>query len=150
MWRILILVPLGLSLAQPSEKREPKELIETLRIWRLTEELKLSEEQASKLFPKLRAMREAKREFRRERMEILKSMKKELKSEKPREKVLKEKIESLKRGEKGFREKEEGLREEISRILTIEQQARLLVFQEKFDKEIRTLIRKVKRRLRRE
>ncbi len=149
MGKILILLPFCLSLAQPLQKREPKELIETIRIWRLTEELNLSEDQAAKLFPKLKKIREVKREFKRKRREILKAIEKELKRKKPREDVLKKEIEDLNREDKEFREKEERLKEEIFEVLTIEQQARFLLFQERFDREIREMIKRIRHRLKR-
>lgn len=149
MWRILILFPFSLSLAQPLQKREPKELIETIRIWRLTEELKLSEEQAAKFFPRLKKLRETKREFRKKRREILKNIEKELRKEKPRESILKKEIEDLNREDKEFREREERLKRKIFEVLTIEQQARFLVFQERFDREIREMIKKIRHRLKR-
>ncbi|MCX8014997.1 MAG: hypothetical protein N2748_03160, partial [candidate division WOR-3 bacterium] len=87
MQKILISLLIGLSIifAQPipdddppvppepmceSElgEHKPREMMETIRIWKLTELLNLTEDQRAKFFPKLQDMRKTRDEFEQKRI----------------------------------------------------------------------------------
>ncbi len=127
----------------PPERREPVEAIETIRLWRLTEELKLNEDQTAKLFPKLRGIREMREDFEKARLKKLGELA-ELLTKRVKPEELKKKITELKELEKKFREKEETIRKEIESILSPEQFARFLIFQEKFEGRIRRLLKDIR------
>ncbi|MEW6685508.1 MAG: hypothetical protein AB1393_04805 [Candidatus Edwardsbacteria bacterium] len=123
----------------------PRKAIEAIRIARMTEELKLTDEQVQKFFPKLKMLEEAQREFHKNRMRIIKELENTLQNENPSIKKLQEKIDEIQNLEDNFELTKEKFRKELLQILTIEQQARLFVFQEKFENEIREIIREIRR-----
>lgn len=128
---------------EPLPEPETKKAIETLRIWRLTEELNLTEDQSIKFFPRVKALREAREEFEKNRMKLIGEMA-ELLMSKTDEKKLKAKIDEFFALEKSFREREDKIRKETANILNTEQQARLIIFMSTFDREVRKLIKEIK------
>ncbi len=143
---IIFALPFFLLFAQRgAEEKDPREIIEKVRIYRLTEELDLNEEQAAKFFPRLKDIRKTEQMFHKQKMEIVRELKELLKEGAKEQEIIKvlNKFQELqkKRFESQLKEIE-GIRN----ILTPEQQARFLVFQEEFEKEIRDLIKEVKGR----
>lgn len=127
----------------PPEEEEPMEKIETIRLYQLTEELKLNEDQAAKLFPKFRSLRELRKEAEKRRIEKITELA-ELLAQKAKSELLKKKIEELKEVEKRFQTREETLKKEIESILSTEQFARFLIFQERFERRIKKMIREMR------
>jgi Spy/CpxP family protein refolding chaperone len=121
-------------------------MIETMRIWRMTEALDLTEEQVSKFFPRLKDLEKIREGHQRERHSILREINNLLENGEVGERDLKERIAALESEERRFVEERERLRTELRSILTIEQQARFLVFQEEFERELREMIREARRR----
>ncbi|MEO0137762.1 MAG: Spy/CpxP family protein refolding chaperone [candidate division WOR-3 bacterium] len=143
---VLFAFPVLLIFAQVRpEEKDPREIIEKVRIYKLTEELDLTEEQMTKLFPKLKAMRKDEQEFYRQRGTLIKELKNLLDEKADEGEILKilNKLQELqkKRHETQLKEFEE-----IRQILTPIQQAKFIIFQEEFEREIRELIREVRRR----
>ncbi len=128
---------------EPPEGETPIEAIESIRMWRLSEELKLSEEQAAKLFPKFRSLRELKREADKMRVTKIGELA-ELLLKKAKPEELKKMIRELRELEKKYRDKEEGIWKEIESILSTEQFARFLIFQHRFEGEIKRMLRNMK------
>ncbi len=143
---MIFFLPLLLIFAQGRpEEKDPREIIEKVRIYKLTEELDLSEEQITKFFPRLKEMRKNEQEFHKQRNEIVQELKELLKTKAEEEKIVKllNKLQELqkKRVESQLKEAEE-----IRQILTPEQQARFIIFQEEFEREIRDMIREIRGR----
>lgn len=143
---MILSLPLLLIFAQGRpEEKDPREIIEKVRIYKLTEELDLSEEQITKFFPRLKEMRKNEQEFHKQRGEIIQELKEILKAKVDEQKIVKllNKLQELqkKRIESQLREMEE-----IRQILTPEQQARFIIFQEEFEREIRDMIREIRGR----
>jgi Spy/CpxP family protein refolding chaperone len=122
------------------KREEVRKKIETVRMWRLTEELKLDEKTSAKLASFLSALDEKRRGLMHERMETMGDLRTLLKTEKPDEKKLKTDLDKL---EKTRREMVELEGKEISGvrdILSVEQQARYVIFQQEFRRELRGMI----------
>jgi len=142
------------SMGQPgrgrpmSEKKreEIRKKIEAVRIWRLTEALKLDANTSAKLSSLLNSFDQQRRTIQQEQMETMRALRLTLKSPKPDEAKLKpllEKNENNHRAMQDLRGKEiNGLKE----ILTTEQQARFLIFQQEFQREMRGMISGVRGR----
>ncbi len=128
-----------------SQEKDPREIIEKVRIYKLTENLDLSEEQITKFFPRLKELRKSEQEFHTKRMEIVKKLK-ELLAEKASEQEIVKTINHLQELQKKRFEMQLKEFEEIKQILTPEQQAKFIIFQEEFEKEIRDLIREIRGR----
>ncbi len=123
------------------EKREAiRKKIETVKIWRLTEALKLDPNAAAKLSAYLSSFDAHRRDITRAQMANMKELRSSLKSAKPAETKLRATLEKL---EKNHHEMEE-LRDRewkgLKEMLTVEQQARYLIFQLEFQREMRDMI----------
>jgi hypothetical protein len=126
---------------QSEERREEvRKKIEAIRIWRLTEELKLDVNTSVRLSSLLSSLDQKRREFLREQMETTRALRQALRSKKPDEAVIKpllDKLDSNQRAMQALRDNEiKGLKE----FLTAEQQARYLLFQQEFQREMREMI----------
>lgn len=145
----LVLIGVGVEVKgqppPPIDEAKPKKLIETMRIWRMTEELDLSEEQISKFFPKLKSLDDAKEEFFTQRAGVVKDLAQLLKSAKPSIAAVEKKLGELEEVEQGFEKKRAKLKRDMRDILSVEQQARLVVFEFNFEREIKEIIRDIKR-----
>jgi Spy/CpxP family protein refolding chaperone len=127
---------------QLSEQQREKirKKIETVRIWRLTERLKLDAATSAKLAPLISSIDEQKKNLMREHVQNMKTLRQALASRKPDEgklKAIMENLETNRRAMQELRDKEiSGLKE----LLTVEQQARYMVFQQEFQREMRGMI----------
>ncbi|KPK64841.1 hypothetical protein AMJ83_01320 [candidate division WOR_3 bacterium SM23_42] len=147
MKRLLVFICLMfvISFAQENETNDPRAIIEKIRIYRLTKELDLTTEQAYEFFPKLNELQKIDQEFRAEQQEILKELEVLIESD-SREKEI---LESLSRYESIFRDRVErqiNKLREIREMLTPNQQAKYLLFQDEFEREIRQMIKQVRKR----
>jgi len=144
----LALVFAGFVVAQPGGGRHgppsANRKLEALRIWRLTQELDLNEDQAAAFFPKLKAMRGLRHEHRMVRRALLDELGERLAEDPVDPARLTPVLDSLVIIEDNLREAELELRQEINAILTIEQQARLYVFEASFDRQARRVISEIR------
>ncbi|RLB05266.1 MAG: hypothetical protein DRG50_07515 [Deltaproteobacteria bacterium] len=164
-WIILALtILLGLSggkiLAQPAEPFPPaedrpinreraqelKKRVELIWMWRLTEELELTEEEGAKLFPLLRKYEEKKRKLRDERRKLFWKLKRMVEKSEATEEALKETIKALEENDKELQKVRIDGFNEIKKILPVKKQAKYIIFQEHFRREIHGLIERAKRK----
>jgi ribosomal protein S6 len=158
---LALMMALGLSgvkvLAQPAtpppkgeERPMKQERREELRkkvelIWqqKLTEKLDLTEEEKARVFPLLRQYEERKRALRQENRELVRELERMIEN-KATAGELKKTIQALEENDGKLREvKEEGFHE-LARILPVEKQARYIVFQLQFRREMRGLMHKAR------
>ncbi|MEO0190474.1 MAG: hypothetical protein ABIL70_07640 [candidate division WOR-3 bacterium] len=140
----LFLIPLLFAQDEFDEK-DPREIIEKVRIYKLTEALDLTTEQATRFFPKLKEMRKSEQEFQKERIKLVKELKALIEANAQESeiiKILNRYSEIHKKRMIDHARELEGLKE----VLTPLQQAKFLIFQEEFEREIRNLIREVRKR----
>ncbi|UCD19293.1 MAG: hypothetical protein JSU64_07720 [candidate division WOR-3 bacterium] len=141
----IVLVMLSIIVAVGfGQENDPRAIIEKVRIYRLTKELDLTTEQAVELFPKLSELQKIEREFRNQQLEIIEDLKKQVGGNAPDVDIIK----SLTRYEGIFRERIErqlSKMGEIRKMLTPSQQARYIIFQDEFEREIREMIKEVKK-----
>jgi Spy/CpxP family protein refolding chaperone len=145
MWRLFVIGLLGcLVFAQgPPDKDDPREIIEKVRMYRLTQELDLTTEQAVKFFPKLNEIRKSEQKFFEERLEIIKELR-ELLKDSSADKELTTVIDRFKTIQDERQRVQGKTMDEIREILSPQQQARFLIFQEEFEREIREVIKEVR------
>jgi hypothetical protein len=161
-WLVLaLIIALGLSGGQlfaqttepppPCEERlmdreraeELRKRIELIWMWKLTEELDLTKEEGAKLFPLLSTYEEKKWELREESRRIVQTLKQMI-DDGASEGDLKRTIRSLEDNERKRNKVEEEGFSEIAKILSVEKQAKYIVFQEYFRHEIHGLIKKAR------
>jgi len=133
----------GMRQQRMERLKDTRDMIEDLRIVRLTKELNLTDQQLAKLLPRFREAQAAHREYPQKRMGLIKDMD-DLLNGKASEKDLQAKLSEMERLENDFQSKERETRRELLGQLSVEQQARFFVFQENFEREIRELIRGIK------
>jgi len=130
----------------PSKEQREKvrKRIETMKMWKLTKALDLDEKTASRLFPMLN-------DYDKKREEIEKGIRKDISSlkdalqvnDESRIKELLEVLEQKHNTLKGLRDEE---RDRLREVLTIEQQARYLIFKMEFRRDMRRMISEAKGR----
>jgi Spy/CpxP family protein refolding chaperone len=152
---ILLLIPAGLVFSQgpPSstderpgrrEDREKiRENIETLRVWKLLEALNLTEEQSTKFLPALKEFQTAKKSFEDRRKDLLEELETTLNAG-PNDKKLTEILTEMENNRKQFLVATDSYLEKAKSILTIEQQAQLFLFEDKFERRIRETIEQIR------
>jgi hypothetical protein len=123
------------------EKREEvRKKIDAVRIWRLTEELKLDAITSAKLSSLLSSIDNQRREILRQQAGTINILRFAVKVPKPDESRLKIYLETLERNQRAMQELVNNERSGLKNILTIEQQARYVVFQHAFIHEMRNMI----------
>lgn len=128
---------------QEMKEEDPHKLIEAIKIWKISEFLELDDEQMVAFFPKLKRIENHRRETIKERHTILEKMRKQIEKN-ASEEAIRKTIEELLAFDRETREKEFALREEIMAVLTVTQQAKLLIFEERFEREIRNIIKEMR------
>jgi Spy/CpxP family protein refolding chaperone len=121
-------------------------MIESMRFWRLTEELRLTDEQAVKVLPKVRALDESRRAYRRQRQGLMRGIDELLRSGSAGDRELRDSMYALDQADEQFRSQTRRIRRELNAMLTVEQQARLLVFEDHFEDEVRDLLSEFRQR----
>lgn len=126
----------------PSAERREKirDKIEAIRIWRLTEELNLDANTSGKLAALLGSLDRKRRDIRREQMELMRTLRQSLKSRKPDDAKIKQSLEKLERNDRALQELKYSEIKGVKEFLTVEQQARFLIFQQEFQREIQNMI----------
>lgn len=126
----------------PSEERrdEIRKKIEAIRIWRLTEALKLDTETSAKLASVLSSLEQKRRDIHREQMEAMRSLRETLRAARPDEARIKPLLEQLENNHRALQDLREREIKNLKNILSPEQQARFLIFQQEFQREMRGMI----------
>lgn len=142
------------SMAEPSEdfdrppSKEQMEKIrkrmETLRMWRLTEALNLDEKGSAQIFPILNRFDKKRYELEDSLREGMRDMRESLKDKK--EERLKKTLNKLEENHKALQNLKQEEWEEMKKMLTVEQQARFIIFLTEFEREVRKLIAEAKER----
>ena len=146
---IITLVP-AILFAQPrgmrGQKMPPRrEQIQMLRIWKMTEELDLTEEQAGRFFPRLRKDDKNIEELEMERQSIFRELHKEAMKGGIAEKNLNEKIERISAIEvKILKNKVEFIRN-MDDLLSPDQRAKLMVFRHRFRDRMENMMREARK-----
>ncbi len=130
----------GRRYAGEDEIGRVRQKIETLRAWRLTEELNLDEDTSTRLFPAMRRSDRKRQKVEAENRVIVRRMREELTNTEPDRRVIDMALDQLSANRQlTFEIENEHLRE-VRSILSPEDTARYLLFQVKFQREIRQRI----------
>jgi len=138
----------GLAYPQPLPKERVREQIETIRMWKLTEALNLSQEQSMRFFPLFNQWEREKRQLDLEGDRLLDEMKLVLKKERLKEKEIRTLLERLEENRVRRREGQKDFWLQASEILTLRQRAEYLIFQRDFERRIREIIKGIRERQR--
>ena len=120
------------------QKEKVRKRIETLRMWKLTKDLDLDEKTSAQLFPLLNRYDKKRAEIENTMQENMKELRESLREK--REGQLRGILDRLEQNHKAMQSLKDAEWEETKKILTIEQQARYVIFLQEFDREIRKII----------
>jgi hypothetical protein len=118
-------------------------LVEIIRIWKLVDELGLQEEQLIKVLPRFKELNDIRSKYYNLRKSTSDELQKLLEASSTDEKI-KAVLTKSKNTETDLRQKEQQLENELNSILTIKQQAKFVVFQDSFHRDMRRLIGNLK------
>ncbi|MBI5198410.1 MAG: hypothetical protein HZA09_00075 [Nitrospirae bacterium] len=153
MFKIFLVVLLvagfsTVSLAEPQEdiERPPskeqmekvRKRIETLKMWKLTQALELDEKTSAQVFPLLSKYDKKRGEIEQSLRGSMRELRESLREK--REGNLKNILDKLEENHKALQRIKEEEWSELKKILTLEQQARFILFQQEFEREIRKII----------
>ncbi|MCK4231815.1 hypothetical protein KAX21_02590 [candidate division WOR-3 bacterium] len=151
--RILALMVLAVAVASaqprhgagemPGSERA-MEMIRAMRIMRMRERLNLSDEQVAALLPRLSRRDSLMISHRKAQAEDFRLLKEELAKRSPSEAKLKEIMDRLKKEEAEHHQQMRRLRDEMLSVLSVEQQAKFVIFEVEFEREIRGFIKRIR------
>lgn len=146
---IVILAPALLSAQPPGmrgQKKHPRrEQIEILRIWKMTEELDLTEEQAGNFFPRLRADDKNIEKLEVERQSIFQELHREAMRGGIDGKVLDKKIERISVIEEKILRNRVNFIKNLDDLLSPDQRAKLMVFRHRFRDRMENMMREARK-----
>ncbi len=125
-----------------------RERIEMLRMWRLLEALDLSTEQSERFLPILNDFQKEQKELEKAKRESLKMLKEEISKEEMDHRKIEKILNDLKENRVLFEKKREKFLFAAKEVLSLEQQARLILFEERFAEHIKDMIKRVVKRRR--
>jgi len=131
----------------PSEKREEiRKRIELIRMWKLTEELDLTEETGAKLFPMLHKYDEKRTELLRERHGIMSELRNALENVATSDEEIEAAMDKLDDNALAASDLIRQQRQELKGVLSPRQQAKFVLFQREFHREIQKIIAEARHR----
>jgi len=123
-----------------AKREEVRKKIEAVRIWKLTEALKLDPDTSAKLSSFINPLDQQRQEIAHEQMMTMRELRTLLQSSKPSEAKLKAAIDRLEKNHLAMQENRNREFSGIKNILNTEQQARFILFQQDFRREMRHMI----------
>jgi Spy/CpxP family protein refolding chaperone len=120
-------------------------MLEAVRITRMTEALELNDKQIAEFFPRLKQMDDGIREVTRARSKLVKELD-SLLDRGSKEAELRAKLSQIDNLEIERLNKMKNFKLEMDRILTVKQQAKMVVFNHNFDEEIREMVREIRQK----
>ena len=150
LFSILIIVPASLYAQRPGGQFERmnkprREQIEMLRIWKMTEELDLSEQQAEKFFPKLRSEDKENEKLVVQRGKIFRELHDKVKNGEMNAKELDKAIDNLTEIQINIIQKNAKFIRDMEGVLSFDQQAKLIIFRHRFRERMVDMMRDVQR-----
>ena len=127
------------------EMDRERRMLEALRITRMTEVLRLSDEQIAKFIPRLKQIEERQRQLRQERSQRIQRLAESLERKIP-EKDLRAQLDTLEKLEREEMPKIRQMMQGLDSLLNLEQRVRWRVFNERFGEEIREMVRDIHRK----
>lgn len=136
---VLSLPAAGLSERSPRDPRTER-VIEALLIWRLVDELNLTDQQIARIFPRIKALKDLRIELGMRKVALQRELRALLQQQPRDEAAIRAKIAQLDELRQRVEQQRRRILREIQAALTVEQQGRFALIAETFEAEtIRTL-----------
>lgn len=132
----------------PREKIERiQKQIEMVRMWRLTKELDLDEEGAARVFPILSRYDKKRMDLEVERFRIMRELRETINDDRDRdnERRVEKLMDRLESNKSAMDRLQDAEREELKKVLTRRQMAKYIIFQQRFEHEMKEIIREHRR-----
>lgn len=144
----ILILSVQILFAQPrpgtEQMEKMRERIETLRVWKMIEFLDLTPEQSDEFLPLLRKFQKAQKQLDMAKKELFGELKDELESEEPDEQELKNIMNELEKNKEAAENERNDFLINSRKTLSTIQQARLLLFEHRFEGELRETLRKLR------
>lgn len=144
----LMLLVVPLSAQPPFDSMDPMKMegnFENLRLLKLIDAVDLTEAQSDKFMPLFRSFRNDMRDLRQERREIIDHLRELIKDSASGEQ-LKGAMTDLRTNQKHADSRMQKFLDDCATVLTVQQTARLVVFQEDFEREVLESLREFRHR----
>ena len=115
--------------------------MEMLKLWRIIDELEIEEEQAAELFPYWSKHQRDKRELVGERLQATRALHHLLMEEGVSDADIEKQIDEIRGIDRRVEEQESEFRDGLEKRLSVRQQARLIVFEQRFRGDLRDMVR---------
>ncbi len=127
--------------------RDPRaeRVIEALLIWRLVDELNLTDQQIARIFPRIKDLKDLRLDLGREKVRLQRDLR-DLLAQQPRdENAIRAKVAELEQLRDQIDRRRQRLLREIAAALTIEQRAKFVLIQDTFEADMIRLLEEVRR-----
>ncbi len=125
----------------------PEELQETMHLYlvfRLTEELELSDEQALKILPLIKEREKIRWEFFRAQSDLQRELGPMVEDTEISEAEIENTLTALRQAEREFHQREDQLNLEIAALLSTRQYAKFVIFQQRFHNDMRQRVKRLR------
>lgn len=129
---------------QRHQTKQVHDRLRLVRMWKLTDYLKLDEQTAAKLFPILNRYDDQRLALNEVRVGVMKEIKAELDKETPDEKKLGELLAKAEELRLQMEKLNQSERNELKKVLSVKQQAKLILFNLSFDRDLYRMMRERK------
>ena len=141
---IVLMSLCAVCFAQGPNHHDPRAIIEKVKIYRLTQELDLTTEQAQTFFPRLHELEKLEKEFHEQKLEMLDELKM-LVVEEGKENEIVIIVNEFEDAQQKKMEEQMNKLHDMWMVLTPVQRAKFLIFEDDFHREIRDMIKEIKR-----
>lgn len=148
---LLLMITSTLALAKPQRgehpwrgQRNPKEMTEAFRLYKMTEYLELTEEQTAKIYPRIAAMKNEREEHGKQVKAKMKELRELVKEEKwSKAAKLADALHEMREQQMTAAHAAHG---ELMELMTDEQRAKFMLFDQRFNRHLRQVGEKMKGR----
>lgn len=142
---VLILSLPAVGQAPPPRDPRTERIIEALLIWRLVDELNLTDQQIARIFPRIKALKELRLELGRRKVDLQRELRVLLQQQPRDEDQIRAKIADLEQLRAQIERQRHRILREMHTALAIEQQARFVLIQETFEADTIRMLDEVRR-----
>ncbi len=122
-----------------------RERIKTIKVWKLTEELKLSQEQSEKFFPIYNRFFNRREEIEQEKRRVMEQLDELTAAEKPNEAEISKCLDKIDGMDQEIQQLKVKFRADLKNILTARQIGRLYLFEVRFMQQMQEIMRDIRR-----
>ncbi len=143
---VILLILTGPAAGQAPVPRDPRaeRVIEALLIWRLVDELDLTDQQVARIFPRIKALKTLRLELGREKVRLQRELR-TLLAQRPRdENAIRTKVADLDQLREQMDRRHQRILREIGTVLTVDQRARFALIQDTFEADTIRLLEEVR------